>query len=85
MTTIFGAKKEITMSTVLLKKSEVAQMLRISSRTIDRLRSVGMLRSTKIAGSVRFQLEEIERYIKKNTSKILRNDKETLCSEESVN
>ena len=73
------------MSTVLLKKSEVAQMLRISSRTIDRLRSVGTLRSTKIAGSVRFRLEEIERYIEKNTTKTLRNDKETVCSEESVN
>jgi excisionase family DNA binding protein len=73
------------MPTVLLKKTEVAEILRVSSRTIDRLRSVGMLRSTKIAGSVRFQLEEIERYIKKNTSKTLRNDKDAANFNDSSN
>ena len=73
------------MPTVLLKKTEVAEILRVSSRTIDRLRSVGMLRSTKIAGSVRFQLEEIERYIKKNTTKTLRNDKEAANFNDSSN
>lgn len=73
------------MPTVLLKKTEVAEILRVSSRTIDRLRSVGMLRSTKIAGSVRFQLEEIERYIKKNTSKTLRNDKDARNFNDSSN
>lgn len=73
------------MPTVLLKKTEVAEILRVSSRTIDRLRSVGMLRSTKIAGSVRFQLEEIERYIKKNTTKTLRNDKDAANFNDSSN
>jgi len=73
------------MPTVLLKKTEVAEILRVSSRTIDRFRSVGMLRSTKIAGSVRFQLEEIERYIKKNTSKTLRNDKDAANFNDSSN
>ena len=73
------------MPTVLLKKTEVAEILRVSSRTIDRLRSVGMLRSTKIAGSVRFQLDEIERYIKKNTTKTLRNDKDAANFNDSSN
>ncbi|RLS69392.1 MAG: DNA-binding protein, partial [Planctomycetota bacterium] len=78
-------RRSNAMPTVLLKKTEVAEILRVSSRTIDRLRSVGMLRSTKIAGSVRFQLEEIERYIKKNTSKILRNDKDASNFNDSSN
>jgi excisionase family DNA binding protein len=85
VTTIFGAEKEITMSTVLLKKSEAALMLRISTRTIDRLRSVGVLRVTKIAGSVRFPLEEIERFIRKNTAKTLKNNTETLIFDDGVN
>ncbi len=73
------------MPTVLLKKTEVAEILRVSSRTVDRLRSNGALRSTKIAGSVRFQLEEIERYIKKNTTKTLRNDKDAANFNDSSN
>jgi excisionase family DNA binding protein len=79
------ARRSNAMPTVLLKKTEVAEILRVSSRTIDRLRSVGMLRSTKIAGSVRFQLEEIERYIKKNTTKTLRNDKDAPNFNDSSN
>ncbi len=73
------------MSTVLLKKNEVAKMLQVSSRTIDRLVSTGMLRVTKIAGSVRFLLEEIERLIKKNTTKTLRNDKDAANFNDSSN
>jgi excisionase family DNA binding protein len=43
----------------LLRKKEAASMLACSSRTIDRLVSLGRLRRVKVLGGVRFRLSEI--------------------------
>ena len=73
------------MSTVLLKKKEVAKMLQVSCRTIDRLVSAGVLQVIKINRSVHFQLNEIEPFIKQKTIKILRNDKDAPNFNDSSN
>lgn len=73
------------MSTVLLKKKEVAKMLQVSCRTIDRLVSAGVLQVIKINRSVHFRLNEIEPFIKQKTTKILRNDKDARNFNDSSN
>jgi excisionase family DNA binding protein len=57
------------MTTTLLKKSEAADRLRISVRSLDRLRSVGAIKTVKVRGSVRITEAEIERFIINNTAK----------------
>ena len=57
------------MSTTLLKKTEAADRLRISVRSLDRLRSVGAIKTVKVRGSVRIAEAEIERFISKHTAK----------------
>ncbi|MFO0852414.1 MAG: helix-turn-helix domain-containing protein [Gemmataceae bacterium] len=57
------------MTTALLTKKEVAAQLRISTRTLDRLRAGGQLRATKVLGTVRFTAAELDRFITKNTGK----------------
>jgi excisionase family DNA binding protein len=47
----------------LLKKSEVAQILNVSARTVDRLRVLGMLPSVKLLGAVRFSPEDVEAFL----------------------
>lgn len=64
------------MTASLLTKREAADRLRISMRTLDRLRSVGALRSVKVRSSVRFTEGEIERFIHKNTAKTVNPTKE---------
>jgi excisionase family DNA binding protein len=44
----------------LLRKNEVAELLACSTRTIDRLVSVGRLTAIKILGGVRFRLSEVQ-------------------------
>jgi len=57
------------MATVLLKKHEAADRLRISVRSLDRLRSRGQLKTVKVYGAVRITEPEIERFITKNMAK----------------
>jgi hypothetical protein len=60
------------MTTTLLKKTEAADRLRISVRSLDRLRSVGAIKTVKVHGSVRIAAAEIERYITKHTAKAVK-------------
>lgn len=57
------------MTTTLLTKTEAADRLRISVRSLDRLRSVGAIKTVKVRGSVRITEAEIERFITKHTAK----------------
>lgn len=64
------------MTAALLTKREVAAQLRISTRTLDRLRATGKLRATKVLGTVRFTAAEVEKFINRNTSKAVNQPKE---------
>lgn len=57
------------MTTMVLTKTEAADRLRISVRSLDRLRSVGAIKTVKVRGSVRIAEAEIERFITKHTTK----------------
>jgi excisionase family DNA binding protein len=57
------------MTTTLLTKTEAADRLRISVRSLDRLRSVGAIKTVQVRGSVRITEAEIERFITKHTAK----------------
>ena len=57
------------MMTALLTKKEVADRLRISIRSLDRLRSQGQLRTVQVRGAVRITDAEVERFIVRNTTK----------------
>ena len=46
----------------LLKKTDVASLLNVSLRTVDRLREKGLLLSVKIMESVRFRPEDVHAY-----------------------
>ncbi len=69
------------MTTPLLTKTEAADRLRISVRSLDRLRSVGAIKTVRILGSVRVTEAEIERFITKSTAKPVTKPKE-LSSEQ---
>ncbi|MFO0800498.1 MAG: helix-turn-helix domain-containing protein [Gemmataceae bacterium] len=64
------------MTIPLLTKSEAADRLRISVRSLDRLRSVGAIRAVRVRGSVRIAEAEIEKFITKNTAKSVNQPKE---------
>jgi len=64
------------MNTLLLTKGEAAERLRISVRSLDRLRSVGAIKCVRIRGSVRVADAEIERFILKHTAKAVTKPKE---------
>jgi excisionase family DNA binding protein len=55
--------------TTMLTKREAADRLRVSVRTLDRLRSVGAIRTVKVGAAVRITEAEIERYVTKHTSR----------------
>jgi len=55
------------MMTALLNKKEVAERLRISVRSLDRLRSQGQLQTVQVRGAVRITEAEVERFIAHNT------------------
>lgn len=46
----------------LLKKREVAEILRVSERTIDRERDSGRLKCVRVRGGIRFKMSEVEKY-----------------------
>jgi excisionase family DNA binding protein len=48
---------------MLLTKDEVARMLRISLRTLDRLRLLGFLPCVRIRGCVRFTEEDVQKCV----------------------
>lgn len=60
----------------LLIKTEAADRLRITVRSLDRLRSVGAIRTVSVRGAVRVADAEIERFITKNTAKAVNQPKE---------
>lgn len=43
----------------LVNKKEVAERLRLSVRSVDRLTAKGVLRRVKVLGAVRFRLSEV--------------------------
>jgi excisionase family DNA binding protein len=47
----------------LLDKSEVADLLHVSARTVDRLRAGGDLRSLRVRGTVRFNPQDVQAFI----------------------
>jgi excisionase family DNA binding protein len=46
-----------------LKKSDVAKLLNVSVRTVDRLREKNLLPAVKIMDSVRFRPEDVRAYL----------------------
>lgn len=54
---------------VLLTRKEAADRLRVSVRSLDRLRSAGRIGTVKVLNSVRITEFEIERFITKHTAK----------------
>lgn len=53
----------------LATKKEAAQILRISLRTLDYLRTSGKITYLKIGGQVRFRSSDIREYMEINTIK----------------
>jgi excisionase family DNA binding protein len=64
------------MTTRLLTKREAADRLSVSVRSLDRLRSVGAIRTVRVRGSVRITEAEIEKFIQKHTAKAVTQPKE---------
>jgi excisionase family DNA binding protein len=54
----------------LLTKRQAADLLSVSVRTLDRMRSTGEIQATKVRGSVRFDPTNIERYIARHTGRM---------------
>jgi Helix-turn-helix domain len=52
-----------TLTKQWLKSTEVQQMLKISSGTLQNLRIKGVLRFTKMGGSLYYKLEDIEKVL----------------------
>lgn len=53
--------------TKLMTKREAADRLSISTRTLDRIRSKGEIKTVAVGGQVRFRPEDVEKYIFKNS------------------
>lgn len=56
----------------LLTKRRAAELLGVSTRTIDRMRAEGRLRAVRPTGrrSVRFEMAELEKYVAKSREKV---------------
>lgn len=52
--------------TKLMTKREAADRLSISTRTLDRIRSKGEIKTVTVGGQVRSRPEDVEKYIYKN-------------------
>jgi excisionase family DNA binding protein len=52
---------------VLLNKREAADRLRVSIRTLDRLRAEGRIRAIKVRSAVRIADSEIQRFLSAQT------------------
>jgi excisionase family DNA binding protein len=50
--------------TKLLTRDEVAQILSMSVRSVDRMKATGVLPAVKLLRSVRFRLEDVEALLK---------------------
>jgi excisionase family DNA binding protein len=50
----------------LLDRKDTSEVLGVSERTIDRLRSRGELEFVRVGGQIRFEPEGIDRFIKAN-------------------
>jgi excisionase family DNA binding protein len=55
-------RRRLVMPTLLTKR-EAAEYLRVSERTLDRLRARKLIPSLKVAGAVRFLRQDIEDYL----------------------
>jgi excisionase family DNA binding protein len=55
-------EKEIAVSE-LLTKAEVADLLKLSPRSVDRLRVLGDLPAMKVLSMVRFRRQDVEAYL----------------------
>jgi excisionase family DNA binding protein len=51
----------------LLTKKEVGERLGVSTRTVDRLRSIGKLPAVKFGGVVRFRPADVDRLVNRQT------------------
>ncbi len=49
----------------LLKKPQVARLLQLSTRTVDRLRAAGKLPSFKLGRAVRFREDDVEKMLRR--------------------
>jgi excisionase family DNA binding protein len=47
----------------LMDKHEVAKLLRVSRRTVDRVRAAGGLAAVRVRGRVRFRPEDVLAYV----------------------
>ncbi len=52
------------MSDKLLNKKEAAAYLRLSTRTVDRMRAAKTIRAIKVRGSIRFRLQDLDEFLK---------------------
>ena len=51
----------------LLTKKAAAEILGVSVRTLDRMRSTGQIKAAKVRGAVRFDPAVLQRFINKQT------------------
>lgn len=50
----------------LLTKRETADFLRVSERTLDRLRQSKLIKSVKVRGGVRFEQKDVEKFLRQH-------------------
>ncbi len=53
------------MTDTIMSLEEVAKMLKVSERTVQREVTAGKLKAFKVGRSLRFRLEEVEKYMKR--------------------
>ncbi len=53
----------------LYSKQEVARLLHVSTRSVDRLRSGGELKAVKVRGRVRFRHRDVAAYVERGGSR----------------
>lgn len=54
----------------LLDKTQVAKLLNVSSRSVDRLRRAAVLRAVKIGNRVRFRPDDINLFISNHVERV---------------
>jgi excisionase family DNA binding protein len=55
-----------TFDSPYLSRPAVAELLNVSTRTLDRLKASGDIRFTRVRGQVRFSLLDVAKYLAKN-------------------
>jgi excisionase family DNA binding protein len=53
----------------LLTKQQLANECQVSTRTVDRWRSMGQIRCVKVGGVVRFRPEDVAAFLLKNSNR----------------